>query len=310
LVASPSARRPPPAHLFRARSAALAMDFWAGWCGGVAGVLVSHPLDVLRTRQATNALSLRRTAQALLREPRGFFGMYRGVYSPCCSVGLEKCIALGVYKWCLGGEASPTTSHAVAASAVAGTAAGLTLGPVEVVKTRAMTAFAPAKEGRAPGWLSLLRMELCALSRLSIRDAARSTGLICLRDGYGTVWFLVPYECIKRAVQSRLPGDSASTLPAMVAGMVCGPIGWLSIYPLEVYRIRTLQAEAASPRGAGIRAQLSVVLANVRQIHASGGGGLQGLGIWFRGFAGVSLLSCLKMPVTMAIFEGMRSWSR
>ena len=65
--------------------------FWCGWAGGVAGVLVSHPLDVLRTRQAVcpERLSLGATARACVAEAGGGWrGVQQGLYvgiarSPC-----------------------------------------------------------------------------------------------------------------------------------------------------------------------------------------------------------------------------------
>lgn len=283
------------------------MDFWAGWCGGVAGVVISHPVDVLRTRQAINSMSMRNTARALFRESKSLVGFYRGLCSPCLSVGLEKCVALGTYKWCLRDTPSPSTAEAVRASALAGVTAGLTIGPMEAIKVRTITQQAGARSSPGGfGLWSLLRMELGALSNLSVREAAKSTAFVCARDGLGTVGFLVPYECVKQAVQRAQPERAHSLLPAMVAGVVCGPIGWLSIYPLEVYRIHVFQATASTAKAQASERGIPAVIANIRQIHRRGGGGLRGLGVWFRGFAGVSLLSSLKMPVTMVVFEYLR----
>ena len=40
--------------------------FLSGWAGGFAGVLASHPLDTLRTRQAVTGQSVRQTARELI----------------------------------------------------------------------------------------------------------------------------------------------------------------------------------------------------------------------------------------------------
>ena len=40
--------------------------FLSGWAGGFAGVLASHPLDTLRTRQAVSGQSARQAAKALI----------------------------------------------------------------------------------------------------------------------------------------------------------------------------------------------------------------------------------------------------
>ena len=46
------------------------MEFAWGWAGGIAGVLVSHPLDTLRTRQAVSGRLLL-AAGTSLKLPRG-----------------------------------------------------------------------------------------------------------------------------------------------------------------------------------------------------------------------------------------------
>jgi len=65
------------------------MESFVGGClGGVIGVLVSHPLDTLRTRQAVDRRELRVIVKELHRE--GFSSFYKGIYSPCVSVGAWK----------------------------------------------------------------------------------------------------------------------------------------------------------------------------------------------------------------------------
>lgn len=228
-------------------------------------------------------------------------GLYRGVCATSGAVGVEKCVALGIYKGCLPEKRAPTTLESVGASALAGFASGSTQGPVEAVKVRAMTLHSEASEmGR--GWRSVIGMELKALSTLGVRDIMKSTAISSLRDSYSTVWFLVPYELVKSTVKRWQQPGSSNTFPAVVAGVVSGPISWLSIYPVEIYRIHTFTAGAA--QGAPGRGLVNV-LADVQRIHRSGGGGLRGCRVWFRGFAGMFFFSCLKYPVTMAVFENV-----
>mmetsp|Transcript_78548 Transcript_78548/g.230429 ORF Transcript_78548/g.230429 Transcript_78548/m.230429 type:complete len:344 (-) Transcript_78548:170-1201(-) len=70
-------------------------DFAAGWFGGVCGVLVSHPLDTLRTQQAVTGQSWRQALQAA--SGKGVMCLYHGVLSPCTSVGVWKAVTLGVH---------------------------------------------------------------------------------------------------------------------------------------------------------------------------------------------------------------------
>lgn len=275
------------------------MDFWAGWCGGVAGVLVSHPLDLLRTRQVTNSLSIRETAANLCKESGGLIGLYKGVYSPCVTVGLWKAVALGVYQWCLPRDKTePSLRQAVFASFFAGTVSAVTISPFEIVKIRAMTDTAKISREGSP-FLSLLKTEFNAMQHLNSSILARNTALLCLRDGYGTVCYLVPYEYMKKFFQRQLPDSSSVLLPAIAAGAISGPLGWIFCYPIEVYRIHSVQS---GPCKLG-------VWARVCQIHQKGGGGVAGTRIWFRGLAACSMRASLQVPATMAVFEVLRGYA-
>lgn len=276
------------------------MDFWAGYAGGVAGVLVSHPMDLIRTRQTLNRLSMGATVRLLAAEPGWICGLYRGVYSPCVFVGLWKSLVLGIYKSWLGSNTTPSLFDTIIAACVSGTLGAAALGPAEVIKLRTMT---QTREGSRT---SLLQMEREALSKISTRDILRSTGLLCLRDGYGTIGFMVPYEYSKRMIDDAHIFSSRSLLPAMLAGMFAGPIAWTLTYPIEVYRIHAFDEQFCRKfrKGAGWRASLSLA----RAIHRNGGGGLPGCRAWFHGLPACALRSCLQMPATMVVFEYVRTW--
>lgn len=279
------------------------MEFCAGYAGGVAGVLASHPLDVIRTRQAVNHMTMSDTVRLLAKETGWIRSMYKGIYSPCLGVGLWKGVMLGVYNMILPPKTTttPVLYDTMVASSVAGTLAAAVLGPLEAVKVRTMTAkqqLSGTGEGK-----SLIQLEREALSTIKGREILRSTWLLCLRDCYASIGFLVPYEFGKSYIESTKKFNSTSLMPAFFAGMVAGPLGWAVCYPIEVYRIHALDTNFTNKFNG--RAGL---LAMAKAIHTSGGGGFQGLRAWFRGLPACALRASVQIPTTMVVFEYIRTW--
>jgi hypothetical protein len=65
------------------------IPFLAAWIGGVGGVLVSHPLDVIRTQQGSSSGGgFFATSRDILSTPRGWRAFYAGILSPCLSIGM------------------------------------------------------------------------------------------------------------------------------------------------------------------------------------------------------------------------------
>lgn len=265
------------------------MDFAAGYVGGVAGTVVSHPLDVVRTRQVTLGMSLGAAARQLWAN--GPHSMFAGICSPCFYVGLWKGIVLGMNKTILDARGpQPSQADILFASCVSGVAGGLAIGPLELVKVRAMS----SKLQRGG---SLVRLELTELCRANIWDMLRSSRLLALRDAAGTPFFLGTYELTFRWLRRDAPEGSSPMRSAMIAGAVAGPIGWISIYPIEVYRINASQAGDCASRN---------VWSHIR--HMSGGRlTMRSLrDVWFKGAVAAVIRSMICIPITMAVFESCR----
>ena len=60
-------------------------NFGYGYLAGIMGIIVSHPIDTVKTHfQQTNQLM--------------FKNLYRGLFPPLIGVGLEKAVVFGVYE--------------------------------------------------------------------------------------------------------------------------------------------------------------------------------------------------------------------
>lgn len=261
------------------------MDFFAGFLGGSVGQIVSHPFDVLRTRQATNNLSVRETFRGLTNQ--GLINLFSGVYTPTMTIGAWKCVVLGLYKKISPVTDNPEMRDVIFASAIAGAAGGSMLGPIEVVKVRAMCADTSSSQ-------TLLQREIAMARTLKLKDVCRMSAMLALRDSYATVAFLGAYEYLLNQFQRR---DISAIC---VAGATAGPFGWLVCHPIEVYRVDAFaKINANAQEGFFERA---------KRIHATCGGGIYGIRSWYRGFLCCTYRCVIQIPVTMTIFETVREF--
>jgi len=270
------------------------VEFTAGYIAGAAGAVCCHPFDTLRTYQATNGLSWGATARKAVSSPGWIGRLYSGVFSQCATLGAYRAISLGVTKHLMSKvKGEPTLWQLAGASAFAGSVGALVIGPSEIVKTRAMV----DQSAGSSFWAGLQR-EYRALRSLSAKDLACALRIIAVRDAGGNAFFMLTYEALFQAGRRRLDSGSGSTLAAaMAAGAVAGPMGWITVYPIEIYRIK-LQTETqpVSPES---------LLARVQRFH--GGKGIGGISQWWRGCPGCCLRSVIQIPITMGAFEMCRS---
>eukprot|EP00929_Paragymnodinium_shiwhaense_P086518 TRINITY_DN47018_c0_g1_i1.p1 TRINITY_DN47018_c0_g1~~TRINITY_DN47018_c0_g1_i1.p1 ORF type:complete len:272 (+),score=53.00 TRINITY_DN47018_c0_g1_i1:66-881(+) len=260
-------------------------SFFGGWWGGIAGVIVSHPLDVIRMRMALTSQSMAQTCKTMLKGQGSVMTFYAGVASPCLSVGAWKSATIGLQHVFLDFRARQRGIERISdlpmsdvfwASCFAGAASSTVLGPFELVKTRAAVTNAG------------MRDELRQLQQLGIKETYHSVKTIVLRDFFSTGVFLGVYETVQQALEKQYPGIDRVT-GAMLAGAVGGPLGWVACYPLEVLRIR--QAEH---RNFHIWQDF---VATTRR---------QGFSVWYRGCFICCLRSALQISSTMAVVEAIR----
>lgn len=283
------------------------MDFACGWLGGVVGVLFSHPLDTVRTVQATSANQSPLTILTqLMANTKGnrIAQLYAGVYSPCLSVGLWKSTTLGLHQTILnsvagGSHRSELSVLTVAASAsLAGSISSSLCSPFELIKSRAMLS-----KNKQQGSNSVLRHELgqitAVVSENGFRGFSKGMGLLLLRDCPGTAAFLGSYEVVKRLAQQSF-GKQSDFIVGFTAGAVAGPVGWIVCYPVEVVRIHW-QANGVN----GKPQHWATYRACARSLYAQ-----YGWRVFFRGLPTCCVRSTVQISTTMATFEVLCQWVR
>ena len=182
------------------------MEFAAGCFGGMCGVLVSHPLDTLRTQQDISGQSWRKAARSSLKH--GIPTLYLGVISPCISVGVWKAVTLGVYAQLKSRLAKVKELDSVdqlplvdvtLTACVAGSISASVCTPFELVKTHTMLRATPQRSSSSSSSSSsamdIIRQEIKQLSRVvskpgGVSNLFRGLHLLLLRDSYATGVFL------------------------------------------------------------------------------------------------------------------------
>jgi solute carrier family 25 carnitine/acylcarnitine transporter 20/29 len=221
-----------------------AKEIVAGSLGGASGVLVGHPMDLLKVNQQ-NGKSSEPALQLLLSIGRqGPLSLFKGVVPPLLNGIVYQSIMFPSYQLGLVLLNKPKDRReTIWESTVAGTFAGLvsTLGtsPLEVVKIKLQ--LDPAAHAGTPGattkqFLSLLRSG----------GLYRGWGALALRDGPGTGVYMCSYYQLKTLFEPHI------TKPQMVeflAGGFAGVICWLSILPFDTVKTRMqLDAGCGSPK--------------------------------------------------------------
>ena len=278
------------------------IDATAGTIGGVAGVLVGEPLDVIKVHCMTekhpwlyvsahtfsharlqtrvqNDTNMRPHAvRAILRDTlrnESIHGLYRGARASALSQAPTNFIAFGVYgtvqKWLDEAEAgkylgvSPSSRsllNATLAGSISGTAAAFALAPFEHVKVQQQMM---KKRGEPHmGIAGTVRSIVNAGGPLHLM---RGTAATVVRDSVSVGIYFGAYE-LSKAKLGRLAGVPEGTSPPdwilLTAGGAAGVASWLPL-PLDVIKSVIQGSAVTAPRSE--TAMISVA----RRLHASGG---------------------------------------
>nr|CAH7722292.1 unnamed protein product [Callosobruchus chinensis] len=210
----------------------MSLDFIAGWFGGMAGVVVGHPLDSVkvllqsqdcRNPKYTGSIHCFRT----LLKNDGIRGLYRGVYSPLMGVAGVNAIVFGVYGTCLRNMSDPDSlkSHALAGAA-AGLLQSFVCGPVELVKSRMQV----ARDGCQSTYQCFKNIYM----KEGIRGLNRGITLTILREVPSFSSYFFVYEYLTRTESP----EPVSTPRMLCAGGVAGVFTWAISYPMDVLKTR------------------------------------------------------------------------
>jgi solute carrier family 25 carnitine/acylcarnitine transporter 20/29 len=184
-------------------------NYIKGCISGMFGIIISHPIDSIKTHyQTTKGTKFRYSITNL----------YRGITSPLIGVGIEKAIVFGTYNYCRQNALNTPLS-----GAISGLAASLIVSPYERVKimkqTGQIVTFSP----------SFLFKGLSATFT---------------REVPGFAIYFSTYEWLKHRFYTS--NNESITIPSsFLFGGISGTMAWIFIYPQD--RIKTvLQSSTTS----------------------------------------------------------------
>merc|ERR1719228_577708 len=120
----------------------MAVDFFAGSCGGASGIFMGYPFDTVKVLMQTQKVSPSgerkytstfQTIGKVCRE-EGILRMYRGLPTPMATVAITNSVTFGVYGIVARQWGNDTVLDTARNGAWAGFARSFVLNPIEVIK--------------------------------------------------------------------------------------------------------------------------------------------------------------------------------
>ncbi|KAF7494952.1 Mitochondrial basic amino acids transporter [Sarcoptes scabiei] len=208
-------------------------DFVSGFFGGVAGVLVGHPLDTIKVIVQT---SPHRLSAISVARNSSISSLYRGIKAPLAGLAALNTIVFGVHGSImrLTFDNERNISHTLFMNAIAGSCAGLAQSiissPIELLKTRS----------QINSHSILTNAKQIIYSEGGFRGLYRGFWMTVLRDCPAFATYFYSYESlIYHLTRSK---EKPSTVDTLFAGGVAGALSWLVIYPIDVIKSR-IQAD-------------------------------------------------------------------
>ncbi len=178
-----------------------------GCISGMSGIILSHPVDSIKTHYQTNITS---------KFQYNFKNLYRGITSPLLGVGLEKAIVFGTYNYLRNNQ----NLSIPVSGGISGLAASMIVSPYERIKI-------------------LLQTQQKLTFKMCINPLFMFKGLSATftREIPGFAIYFSTYETLKNYFYNSK--NKQISIPASFAfGGISGTIAWMFIYPQD--RIKTI----------------------------------------------------------------------
>jgi len=178
-----------------------------GAISGMFGILISHPVDTIKTHLQTH-----KNLSSFQFKP---LHLYRGITSPMIGVGLEKSLVFGTYNYCRNNKVNIPFS-----GAVSGFVASLGVSPYERIKIlrQNQTQF-KLSECMKPSFLF------------------KGLGATFTREVPGFAIYFSTYEYLKNKFY-KSQDKEIDIISSFVFGGIAGSNAWVFIYPQD--RIKTI----------------------------------------------------------------------
>ena len=218
-----------------------------GAVSGMFGILLSHPLDTIKTHI--------QTGNNFKSFPMNMRGLYKGISAPLLGVGFEKALVFGTYNYCLK-QLHPTGIIDIGISAIpiSGAIAGLTASIVVTPYER----FKILKQNS----------QKILLSDLSMGFLFKGLSATFTREVPGFAIYFSVYESLKYHTFTK-QGKEIEYLHSFAYGGLSGISAWIFIYPQD--RIKTILQSTMQSSTNTNNSNRSGFTSVMREIYAKGG---------------------------------------
>jgi solute carrier family 25 carnitine/acylcarnitine transporter 20/29 len=213
----------------------------AGSIGGASGVLVGHPLDLVKVIQQNGSQKVRASVILLQLLSKSPWGLTKGVVPPLVNGVVYQSLMFPGYRLGLSLQEKPKgRKETILESSIAGLFGGLlsTLGttPLEVAKIKLQ--LDPGAQAGTKGATTRQLLHL-----LKSRQLYSGWTALAIRDGPGTAVYMASYCELKNfGLLYSLPREVVELISGGLAGVLC----WLTILPFDTVKTR-LQYDAGLP---------------------------------------------------------------
>lgn len=243
------------------------LDFFAGWLGGMAGVLVGHPFDTvkarLQTQKPVNGTAYKGTLHCFRQivQKESAFGLYKGISSPLTGLAFINAVVFAGYGTSLRHfsrlfQNKDDVRTYFCAGAMAGLLQSFLCSPMELVKLQLQL------QGKGV-WTKHIFFfidpplpysgPIDCLRKIhkshGIRGVFKGLPLTVLRDCPCFGIYFSSYEYLTRYM-SRHGQRPLTTTDLLLAGGTAGMTSWLFLYPVDVVKSRVQADLGATYRSA------------------------------------------------------------
>ncbi|KAJ1372297.1 hypothetical protein KIN20_034418 [Parelaphostrongylus tenuis] len=216
------------------------LDFFAGCCGGAAGVLAGHPLDTVKVRlqmQHAHSKLYRGTWHCFKTIVRneGVSGLYKGISSPLASLTAINAIVFGVHGSVTREFAEP---NSLKAHFFAGCAAGMMQSVIATPSERLKLLIQLQTDEAHTRYHSPLHAARSLVAQHGYCTLFRGFLATLLRDCPAFGIYFASYEWMSRRMSKDGRMESLTGPQLLLAGGGAGILSWLFNYPTDVIKTR------------------------------------------------------------------------
>ncbi len=186
--------------------------YFKGCISGMTGIVLSHPVDSIKTIIQTN-YSSNYSKNLNNSNIYNIKNLYKGIYSPLIGVGFEKAIVFGTYNYCKNNYFNIPIS-----GAISGLTASLIVSPYERIKIMKQT-----------------NQQVVFKQIISPSFLFKGLSVTFTREVPGFAIYFSTYEYLKNHFYKD---NNISISSSFLFGGISGAMAWIFIYPQD--RIKTI----------------------------------------------------------------------